>query len=103
MLLLQSRAEQNEVEQWLVRGTWLLPPFHQTYWIGYSTYNSWPNFKPIDGTVKMGYTNWGTFQVCCHWLQLRSIPLRPQHGGWTFAAKGRAKLQLGSPHGPAGS
>jgi hypothetical protein len=60
---LQSMAEQFEVEQWFSAGTWLFPSYHESYWIGYHTYNSWPNFNPIDGTVKKGYTHWGTFQV----------------------------------------
>jgi hypothetical protein len=85
----QSTAEQAEVESWFTAGTWLLPSYHQTYWIGYSTNRTWPNFNPIDGTVKKGYANWGTFQVChsvalvaagawqCLLACLQSTPLAP--------------------------
>jgi hypothetical protein len=53
--------EQAEVERWYTAGTWLLPKYHQVYWTGYSTAKGWPNFTPMDGTVRGGYSHWGIF------------------------------------------
>jgi hypothetical protein len=51
--------EQAEVELWYSRGTWLLPKYHETYWMGYNTAKGWPTFAPVDSTVKSSYAHWG--------------------------------------------
>ena len=45
--------------QFYIKGGYLLPKFHQNYWIGFQA-SSWPTFQQIDRTFTTKYRNWGT-------------------------------------------
>ena len=45
--------------QFYIKGGYLLPKFHMSYWLGFNT-TSWPSFTQIDRTFRAPYRNWGT-------------------------------------------
>jgi hypothetical protein len=59
-----SAAEQYDVEQFYIRGGYLLPKFHEFYWIGFATLRGQhPEFSWTDGNAKTKYRR-------CGWLPL---------------------------------
>jgi hypothetical protein len=52
---------QKEVENFYITGGYLLPKFHQAYWLGFNTSSNWPDFTQIDRTFATMYRNWGTY------------------------------------------
>ncbi len=54
------RCAQKEVEAFYIKGGYLLPKFHQAYWLGFNT-TSWPNFTQVDRSFTTQYRAWGTY------------------------------------------
>jgi hypothetical protein len=53
--------EQTEVEAYFIKQGYLLPKYHQSYWMGLRA-TQWPNFAWIDNTVrKTSYQHWGQY------------------------------------------
>ena len=61
---------QQEVEQWYINNSYMIPTFHKQYWMGYRA-KTWgvDNFEVLDATVPMDpdqnsarrYYHWGNF------------------------------------------
>lgn len=49
------------MENFYIKGGYLLPKFHQAYWLGFNISSNWPNFTQIDRTFTTKYRNWGTY------------------------------------------
>ena len=60
---------QYDVEQFYIRGGYLLPKFHELYWIGYATLRGQhPEFSWTDGSAKTKYRH------CEHISSMESLP-----------------------------
>ena len=81
-----TAAEQYDVEQFYIRGGYLLPKFHEFYWIGFATLRGQhPEFSWTDGNAKTKYRRCGWPLVCC-WPAAGPAPTNSTFGSGLLAA-----------------
>jgi hypothetical protein len=56
-----SAQEQNEVEAFFASNGYLLPTFHQAYWLGLQIREGSAAFSFLDASIKTSYLNWGLY------------------------------------------
>jgi hypothetical protein len=81
-----TAAEQYDVEQFYIRGGYLLPKFHEFYWIGFATLRGQhPEFSWTDGNAKTKYRRCGWPPACC-WPAAGPAPTNSTFGSGLLAA-----------------